>query len=655
MRKYSIILMAVSIFCLTSQYTLSQISEGGSPVSFSLSTKMNDVPVVSMSPVNTKALLQEDEKARMLEDDTPKPFRFGYAIDVDIDIKKAGVLTRLPDGGKLWMLKIQSADAYSINLIYNRFRLSEGSKFFIYNEDKTMVLGAFTPEVSNNPSDRFSTDLVQGNTIVLEYYEPESADDGVINISKVIHGYVNTFGRGASRECNVDVNCPLGNDWENEKKAVALILVNNNTSWCTGCLVNNTREDMTPYFLTANHCLYRGGGLEDPSTWLFRFKYWSVECNSDAIYNGWLTIEGGATLRANYAPTDFALLELNKRPSLNYNMYYAGWDRTDMFAQKATGIHHPVGDVMKISYVANANNIAAVPYEDPWISDHWGVLFSQGTVEIGSSGSPLFNQDHRIIGQLHGAPSCEYGHQFDCTCGLPEGSYGRFDLSWEGGGTRSTRLKDWLDPLNTGVEVLDGKGCEVVNLHNETINDDNFIVRTIEGCEVNVDNVIIGSDAYYVEIIGHKKIEIISMVVEEGSSVVINNGTRVSQSSSSSSFSSLPSSRSLLDSGDIEEDVAEGIVESIIPALEDVPLLYQNAPNPFTGETVIRYYVPQTEQAAWLRIIDINGTTVKTENISDTGEGQLILNANALSSGIYFYSLMSGNNVIVTKRMVVGR
>ena len=62
-----------------------------------------------------------------------------------------------------------------------------------------MIQGAFTPEVSNNPYNEFATDLVQGNTIVLEYYEPASSDDGVIHISKVIHGYVNTFGRGLRR------------------------------------------------------------------------------------------------------------------------------------------------------------------------------------------------------------------------------------------------------------------------------------------------------------------------------------------------------------------------------------------------------------------------------------------------------------------------
>jgi V8-like Glu-specific endopeptidase len=437
MKRYNLIL--IGALCLIGQCALGQISEGGSPVSFSLSTKMSDVPVVTMPPVNTKALIQEDEEARMVKDDTPKPFRFGYAIDVDIDIKKAGVLKRLLDGSKLWMLKIQSENAYSINLIFNRFRLSEGSKFFIYNEDKTMVLGAFTPEVSNNSHNEFATDLVQGNTIVLEYYEPESANDGVINISKVIHGYVNSFSKAFGDElanCHIDVNCPLGDEWENEKRAVSLILTDDNTGFCTGCLVNNTQGDLTPYYLTANHCL-KG----NTNTWIFKFRYWKSGCGSGFV-DGFSV--SGATLRANYTPTDFALLELNSSIPDNYKVYYAGWDRTEEFAQNVTGIHHPVGDVMKISYSERIGETSS-----PFGSlDLWDIMFDQGTVQTGSSGSPLFNQNHKIIGQLRSNPRCSNGSE--CFCNYPIGVYGKFGWSWEGGGTSSTRLKDWLDPLIQG-------------------------------------------------------------------------------------------------------------------------------------------------------------------------------------------------------------
>ena len=180
-----------------------------------------------------------------------------------------------------------------------------------------MILGAFTPEVSNNPYNDFATDLLQGNTIVLEYYEPKSSDDGVININKVIHGYINTFGDGRglgnSGKCNNDVICQQYINWINERRAVTMLLVNNNTAFCSGCLVNNTNQDFTPYILTANHCYFDGNTqISNPGTSIFRFFYWRPNCTAGSTIGtgtptGWQSITG-ATLRARHGATDFALL-----------------------------------------------------------------------------------------------------------------------------------------------------------------------------------------------------------------------------------------------------------------------------------------------------------------------------------------------------------
>jgi len=154
MKRQVLILILIGFL---SQYAFGQISEGGTPISFSLDIDAGkeNIPVIAMVPVDTRTLLEEDERQRA--EDAQIPFRFGYAHDVNIDIKKSGVKKELSNGDNLWLLKIHCPDAYSINLIYNRFRLGEGSKFFIYNEDRTMVLGAFTPEVSNNEFDEFAT------------------------------------------------------------------------------------------------------------------------------------------------------------------------------------------------------------------------------------------------------------------------------------------------------------------------------------------------------------------------------------------------------------------------------------------------------------------------------------------------------------------
>ena len=472
MKRQAFILILIGIL---SQYAFGQISEGGTPISFSLDIDVGreKIPVTTMPPVDARALLEEDEMLRA--ENTQIPFRFGYAIDVDIDIKKVGVKKKLPDGGNLWLLKIHCPDAFSINLIYNRFRLAKGSKFFIYNEDRTMILGAFTPEVSNNSYNEFATDLVQGNTIVLEYYESESSNDGVIRISKVIHGYVNTFsdyssGLGTSANCNIDVMCPLGNNWLNERNAVTMLLVDNNTAFCSGCLVNNTQQNIIPYILTANHCYFDASGtqISNPATNIYRFQYWRPTC-SPYLTNpaNWKSITG-ATLRAHYDLTDFTLLELNTRPPVEWGLYYAGWDRTTNPAQSATGIHHPKGDAMKISYEDHPVIAVTYPGCGP-VTNHWRVQhFEQGIVQHGSSGSPLFNQNHRIIGQLHGNQNNICGSLISdnpCHCNqIPIGEYGRFDISWDRVGSSSTnRLSNWLDPIGMGYTTLDGMATPIIH------------------------------------------------------------------------------------------------------------------------------------------------------------------------------------------------
>jgi hypothetical protein len=86
---------------------------------------------------------------------------------------------------------------------------------------------------------------------------------------------------------------------------------------------------------------------------------------------------------------------------------------------------------MKISTYSSAlerpvNN--PFPSNPPIVNKVWVVEWSQGVTEKGSSGSPLFDQDHRIVGQLAQGPS-------GCGSITQKDVYGRFDNSWAGGFT----------------------------------------------------------------------------------------------------------------------------------------------------------------------------------------------------------------------------
>jgi hypothetical protein len=134
MKKQIVVLTMIGIWCFTGKNMFAQISEGGTPISISMDfdSRKEKIPILEMPAINTRALIEEDETARA--ENAQIPFRFGKDIDVDIDMKKTGMMKELPGGDKLWLLKIHCPDAFSINLIYDRYRLGEGSKFFIYNE-----------------------------------------------------------------------------------------------------------------------------------------------------------------------------------------------------------------------------------------------------------------------------------------------------------------------------------------------------------------------------------------------------------------------------------------------------------------------------------------------------------------------------------------
>jgi len=421
----------------------SQINAGGTPYSFQKSHQIKTNLIFEHMPaIDTEQLLAEDEINDKFKD---IPWRFGEEFEVNFSLKDNGIWEELPKGGRLWRLGIESEGAFSLNLIFDNYLLPPEAKLYIYNVDKTQVIGAFTD--FNNQEDRmFATTLVKGDAIILEYYEPNNAEfSGELLLGTVVHAYRDVYGYiksfGSSGSCNNNVACPEAAGWENEIRSASHLILGG--SVCSGALVNNTTNDGTAYYLSANHCYSSPGSL------VFWFNWQSPTCSNPTSSPSYDAMSG-AVDRARNASSDFWLVELNNRPQdVGIDVYYAGWNRENSPSSLSVGIHHPSGDIKKISFDDDPS-VSSDYDPNPYLANsHWEITaWDDGTTEGGSSGSPLFDQNHRITGQLHGGWA-------SCTS-ITQDYYGKFSMSWDYGGTSSTQLVDWLDPSGSVGLTLDG-------------------------------------------------------------------------------------------------------------------------------------------------------------------------------------------------------
>ncbi len=423
-----------------------QLSQGGTPMSFdkSLSAGLkSSIPTEIMGSIDVEAYLAEDA---IEAEDPDIPFRFGAPFDVNYSLDNSGVWEDLPDGGRLWRLRIEAPGAYTINMIYDDYELPEGATLYVYNEERDFIIGAFT-SINNKDHGMFASQPVKGDVSIVEYYEPADVRGrGKLTIGRIVHGYKDIFslfaekGFGSSGSCNNNVNCPEGDDWRDEIRGIAMVLLGNGTRWCSGSMINNVRQDNSQYFLTANHC---DNGTEN---WIIMFNYQSPGCsNVNGPTNQ--TVQG-TTVRANLSASDFMLVELTEAIPESYGIYYNGWSSINIASQYSVGIHHPSGDIKKISF--DDDSLTSTEYlQNSDGTTHWRVIaWDDGTTEGGSSGSPIFDPNHRIVGQLHGGYA-------SCTS-ITSDWYGKVSYSWLGGGSSSNQLKYWLDPDNSGVTTLDG-------------------------------------------------------------------------------------------------------------------------------------------------------------------------------------------------------
>jgi hypothetical protein len=227
--------------------------------------------------------------------------------------------------------------------------------------------------------------------------------------------------------CHEDVSCwPVDAVARDSVGRMIFTIPGEGTFVCTGALLSDADANtFAGYFLTANHC------IDSQTTADSLVVYWFYQSNTcGGSVPSLLTRpkSTGATLlamSATFGGTDSALLRFKDDPSSGQG--FATWTTASPSnGSTVHGIHHPAGTQKRYSsgiVTQNSPICSSLPLTR-FVYNDWTV----GVTEGGSSGSPLFDAQWRLIGQLYGAcffngttPGCDNPQSYN-------NLYGRFSV-----------------------------------------------------------------------------------------------------------------------------------------------------------------------------------------------------------------------------------
>ena len=377
------------------------------------------------------------EKRQMTPAPKGAPQQIGFARTIPPDDAQQVAATRLRwtsvGSGTVAAFSIASTGATALRVSLAFQSLPDGAeiRFFSLGPDER-VFGPFTltdirsleAKEGVSGAGLFWSPVIEGDTAGVEIFVPTAIQPGNVRftLGDVSHLVASAVKREAFQDkssgwCEVNVAC-YSSTWGSTANAVAKIIFTSNGSsyLCTGTLLNDTDPSTyTSYFLTANHCISTSSvAATVNSWWLYQSTCGGTSASPRQLYRG-------ATLLSTSTTNDFTFMRLNE--SAPAGATFAGWTTANPESgASGTGIHHPAGDVKKISFGA-IYGISSYLGSPSGSGSYLYTTWYQGVTEGGSSGSPLFNAAHQVVGQLKGGYSfCAYPSDPDY--------YGRFSLTF---------------------------------------------------------------------------------------------------------------------------------------------------------------------------------------------------------------------------------
>lgn len=427
------------------------------------------------------------------------------------------------EGGLIAAFMITSPSAKAIRLGLRIRSLPENILFRFYDPDQQTVFTASGTDIRNvlqrnraageigDDAETYWTPVIEGDTQIVEVelapgLSLEDVDMALPELSHLFQAAVDSsrYEATAVSPCHNDVSCYAA--WSPESNATArMIFTKSGASYlCSGTLLNYLNNTTyIPYFLTANHCISLQTVASSLQTYWF---YRSSSCNGPL--GSYQTRTGGAELLFASENTDTSFMRLTAVPPPG--TVWAGWlVSLPVLNQKLTGVHHPQGDLQKISFgdvdgygtcVWNGSAVDNCYESSSTDSTGFFVNWTSGLVEPGSSGSGIFNANHQLLGTL------AVGN-VGAGCGVANvGGYGRFDIPY------TQALYQWLNspgnpslnaavlPYARAVEVNDTASAFGTVINNGTATATGCLVSLPPGIPAtfsyqttNASNVLVGS------------------------------------------------------------------------------------------------------------------------------------------------------------------
>lgn len=358
---------------------------------------------------------------------------FDPAIIVDRSTVPASEWTVLPNGWRIWSAELVSPGALGVRVHLQSLALPNGVRVLVYDplNPATARMPIASETLGGEREAWAQTTFAE--KVVLECQVPPHVDPATVafTVTGLSHIYKLPMAKARPNAewCHLDVTCYP--EWAQEAAGVARIefVDGGNTYLCTGCLLNSAYTNaLADYFLTAHHCV---GNQNVASTVDFYWFYQTRICNGFPPDVTTVPSTHGADFLAGGSASDFAFLRL--RQAAPDQVYYLGWTTAlPSTTETLACIQHPTGDAKAISF---GNTVG-------YDSGFWQVQWSSGDTEEGSSGSPLLNANHQVIGQLYGGNS-------SCVDQTGIDTFGRFDVSYN-------TLRQWIDAVSIAKGTYNG-------------------------------------------------------------------------------------------------------------------------------------------------------------------------------------------------------